>query len=45
MKEKMVYSPKTLKDNRDFGIVFKKSPQKFAVYDSPHTPPPQIPTF
>ena len=42
MKEHMIYSPKIQKQNSNLDINFKKSPQKFILYDSP-PPPSQVP--
>lgn len=39
MKERMAYSPKVQNGSSHLDINFKKSPQKFVVYDSPQTPP------
>lgn len=51
MKERMIYSPKNQKQDNNLDINFKKSPQKFILYDSPpppsnipvHDPEPQMP--
>ena len=42
MKERVVHSPKNAKPDNSIDIKFKKSPQKFVMYDSPQ-PPSQIP--
>jgi hypothetical protein len=38
MKERLAYSPKEGKQQDKYEINFKKSPQKYALYDSPHYP-------
>ena len=42
MKERPIHSPKNQKPDNNIDIKFKKSPQKFIMYDSPQ-PPSQIP--
>jgi hypothetical protein len=38
MKDRIAYSPKTKRFTDNFDINFKKSPQKFAIYDQPQPP-------
>lgn len=42
MKERTIYSPKNEKQDNNLDINFKKSPQKFILYDSPQ-PPTHLP--
>jgi hypothetical protein len=42
MKERLVYSPKNQRISNQLDINFKKSPQKFVMYEAPQTPP-QLP--
>lgn len=38
MKDRIAYSPKTNKFTDNYDINFKKSPQKYAIYDQPQPP-------